>query len=298
MNLHMAILLVGSALAIVTSQNAGASGWPPAGIPVCLDPSFQDGPLVASDGAGGMFVVWTDGRDDPNSYRTYGLRLMPDGGIAPGWTQNGKFIAGGPLGVLQKLIPDGFGGAYLIYEPGGLGYDVYAQHITANGAPAAGWPAGGLAIATGPGDQYQAAAALDDSGGVYIIWEDGGLNQVRGIRLHPDGSIAPGWVPGGRVLSTPGITAVEPDAVADGAGGLVATWWEQRPPATDYPAYAFRLTPGGDPYPGWPSTGVLVSQYRPAFLQYQAYVASDGAGGVYCAWADLRNLPPHLDPSQ
>jgi hypothetical protein len=291
------ILLVGAMLTCGLSEVSWATAWPPAGIPVCVNPAIQDRPKAASDGAGGMFVVWADNRDNPNIYSAYGIRLASDGNIAAGWNANGNFVAQGSIAV-KSLVADGRGGAYVILEALGLGYDVYAQHITANGGPAAGWPASGLAIATGSGDQDEAAAALDDSGGVYIVWQDANVNQIRGIRLHPDGTVAPGWGPGGRILSTLGIYAVEPDAVADGAGGLVATWWEQRPPATDYPAYAFRLTPSGDPYPGWPTTGVLVSQYRPAFLQYQAYLASDGAGGVYCAWADLRNAPPNINPIQ
>lgn len=283
-------------LTLAASPEVALSNWSPDGIPVCTDPANQYYPVVTNVGAGSALVIWDDNRAS-STYNAYGARLTSSGDLGVGWPTNGKQVATGPFGILADLVPDGFGGAYFIYELNGDGLDLYAQHLAASGDPAPGWPSSGLAIEVQPGDQQEAKAAPDDSGGVYILWSDSAPSVIRGIRLHPDGSIAPGWSVNGRVLSTPGSRTASPDVASDGAGGIVATWWEQRLPATDYPAYGFRLTPSGDPYPGWPTGGVLLSQHRPAQLQYQAYITSDGAGGLYSAWADLRNLPPGTPPT-
>ena len=36
--------------------------WPVNGLPVCIDPSGQDTPTIAGDGAGGAIITWRDGR--------------------------------------------------------------------------------------------------------------------------------------------------------------------------------------------------------------------------------------------
>jgi hypothetical protein len=86
---------------------------------------------------------------------------------------------------------------------------------------------------------------------------------------------------------------------SDGAGGMYVAWGDARDgaglPFPYYLDYAhirlLRLTAQGDPYPGWPVEGLVVSapseQQRPS-------VVADGAGGVYVSHRDLTISVTHV----
>jgi hypothetical protein len=96
------------------------------------------------------------------------------------------------------------------------------------------------------------------------------------------------WAPNGVPLTLdPGVVG-QPMIAPDGTGGAVVVWQDER----DYLArgmdvYAQRVTADGHIAPGWLADGVPVCTDSAAQYQYQ--VASDGAGGAYIAWVDLRN---------
>ncbi|MEP7028413.1 MAG: hypothetical protein ABI960_07450, partial [Candidatus Eisenbacteria bacterium] len=66
----------------ISATSALVAGWPSNGLAVCTLPSVQHDPAIASDGAGGACVVWTDARN--GSQDIFALRLV-SGGVAPGW---------------------------------------------------------------------------------------------------------------------------------------------------------------------------------------------------------------------
>jgi hypothetical protein len=134
----------------------------------------------------------------------------------------------------------------------------------------------------------------DDSGGVYVFWEDQNVYVTRGVRIHADGSLALGWPQGGRLLSTPGLIAGDMDAATDGSGGVFALWLEIRPPSNKASGFLHRLTPSGETSPGWPAGGVPIAQIQP-FMR-DPHLAPDGAGGAYCVWGDFRSAPPGASP--
>src|SRR5258707_5419304 len=116
--------------------------WVDNGVPVCTAPGGQDIPLVAPDGAGGVFVAWRDLRNG-NQADVYVQHLTATGYIAPGWPVDGLAVCTAPnLQGATSLISDGDGGALLGWE----GFrkaqqtlqDIYAQRITASGQVAAG----------------------------------------------------------------------------------------------------------------------------------------------------------------
>ena len=61
----------------VVAGGALASGWPSAGVAISTAPGIQDRPELASDGAGGMVVVWNDARDPVG--HAMAARVSPDG---------------------------------------------------------------------------------------------------------------------------------------------------------------------------------------------------------------------------
>lgn len=71
-----------------------------------------------------------------------------------------------------------------------------------------------------------------------------------------------------------------PTACADGAGGAIVVWEDNRGTSTD--VYAQRVSAAGTPL--WTANGVLLCSA--AGNQLLPKIASDGAGGAIVAWQD------------
>src|SRR5262245_42453163 len=134
----------------ITSNGQVATGWPADGVPICTLPSFQGGPRLAPDGAGGMFIVWGDLRDGPVS--TYAQHVTAAGQIVPGWPENGRRIV---LGATRRdVVTDGVGGAFLASAtPAFQDDDYYLNRFTAEGNNAPGWPEGGVPACLAPDER-------------------------------------------------------------------------------------------------------------------------------------------------
>lgn len=185
----------------VTAGGVLAPGWPADGIAIASTPheagllrgnDVVDGQRhsIVADGAGGALVAWTDLRTDGGD--VYAARIRADGTLAPGWSAGGRNVASGP-GVqrLPQLAPDGGGGAYLAWVDLGADAqgDLVATHLTGDGVPAPGWPAGGRVVAGGAGGILNARLTADDDGAAYVAWADtrGGRPEIRLARLDPGG---------------------------------------------------------------------------------------------------------------
>src|SRR5262249_16611930 len=152
--------------------------------------------------------------------------IQGDGSIAPGWPVNGAPASRAPDYQESPLIAsDRAGGAYVTWSDW-RDYpthdrDVYAQHLTAGGVVAAGWPDNGLPVCTLAGPQRAWGLIPDDNGGIVVVWADGrsGTLATYAQRLQADGSIAPGWVANGLLVLG---RVTRGGAVADHAGGFYA----------------------------------------------------------------------------
>src|SRR5206468_1959639 len=129
----------------LTASGDLAIGWPQGGLPVCTDPFHQSDPFVVRDQQGGWFVAWNDGRNIQAGwgFDLYVQRIRSDGTLAPGWAVDGM-PATHALGSqeLPFMAADGEGGVFLAWYTVDT-YTVSAQHLTATGVPAPGWPANG-----------------------------------------------------------------------------------------------------------------------------------------------------------
>ncbi len=288
------ILLVLLTCSALPAAAFALTGWSAEGVPVCVAAGAQLQASVGLDGHGFPIFFWDDQRTGHN--QIFARRFSPEGLADPTFPADGMAVTAEPLPGPAALLPDGSGGFYIASTPIGLGWDVYVQHIGPDSNPAPGWTLAGIAVATGSGDQDLPSIALDDSGGVFVVWEDLSSYVIKGIRLHADGTIAAGWAAGGNRLSSPGNPAVGPFITSDGAGGIDGVWIEQHPPATGsyVRGYAFRYRGNGTLYPGWPTLGVPLTQQQTRMQD--AHIASDGAGGLIAAWADFRSAPPNAQP--
>jgi hypothetical protein len=186
----------------ITGGGAIAAGWPVAGLLVCGQNTaagqVRNGEWlatytsVASDGAGGAFVTWSDQRADTGD--VYAQHVRSGGSIAPGWAADGVAVctAAGLQGH-PDLEADGEG-IIVVWEDqrAGGAPDLYAQRITTAGLADALWPKNGTAVCSEPHDQLVPRIASDGALGAIVAWEDdrGPAPRVYAGRIFGDGLVA------------------------------------------------------------------------------------------------------------
>lgn len=226
-------------------------------------------------------------------YRTATLLAALSLALAPAaraqWTANGVGIAtGAPIEFNPAACSDGANGAFVAWVDGrnGVNSDLYLQRLDGDGSPAPGWPAGGIGLCTQAEAQAFPVLAAEPAGGCWVAWSDyrdGGID-VFVARVLADGSLAPGWPAGGRPVAGGVRVRTEPTILADGAGGAYVAWTEYVSGLRRDLRLA-RLGADGLPAPGWPDTGLVLSDGTDANVA--AALCADGAGGVFACWQEL-----------
>lgn len=268
-------------------------GWAVNGIPICAATGDQTEPKLAPDGQGGVFVAWIDGRGG-SPLLAVG-RLNGDGTEAAGWP-NAIAISTGGAQTDFDCLSDGAGGLLLLwrdvrsYPNTNLdSRQIWALRIGPLGAPAAGWPAGGVRVSSDPApsleeeDVAYPQIATDGRHGMYVAWHTsitcvldcgGGFSYYTSTagRVDADGAVQ---LP---------VVLRESDVRIAGDlrdGVLVFHGWTGSPAqvvATRYDSswvavWTQVLTPGGISSP---------NDRRSLFATHNA------AGGALAAWADPR----------
>lgn len=269
-----------------TPAGAAGAGWPVNGRLVRSAAGDQLHPAIASDGAGGAFVAWTDVALRPAS--VWAQHVRADGTVDPAWPAAGRLLASNvPDSSRVSIVPDGGGGALLAWEDTrSSNADLFVQHLAADGATAPGWPANGAVLVAVAGDQYAPQLIADGAGGAFATWCDhrAGSVLVYARRVTGAGASAPGWPADGTPVASAAGEQVQPCAITDGAGGIVLAWQDFRAGSAD--VYAQRVAGDGTTAAGWPAAGLALC--TAAGAQGAPALALDGAGGVYAAWLDAR----------
>lgn len=282
-----------------------APGWPATGLVISDTIWSQRGFDLIADGAGGAIALWKDERRRPSPGLhpdLFAQRVRPDGTLAPGWLPLGSPVSLAPGSQLPQgtrgSAPDGSGGALFLWEDRRdfptLQVDIYMQHLTGTGVPAAGWPADGRVVASLPEEQRHTMLASDGAGGGFATWidyrnlpgeiEQGKQGETFGTHVLGNGSEAPGWTPGGRLLrpgrGRPG------GIVPDGVGGVYVV--HALPGLHAESVWvAQRLTGTGEPVLGWPADGIILCD-APGGRDLGPS-CGDGLGGLLVSWADGRD---------
>jgi hypothetical protein len=288
-----------AAFAAAALPSVAQGQWVVDGTPVCSASGVQLRTGIVSDGNGGAVVFWVDGRDLRRDL--YAHRVMSEGKIAPGWPQNGVFLATG-LGEAWSPVgtSDGSGGAIIVWEDAqdfsATHHNIFAQRVTGDGAVAPGWPAGGLPVCTAPGDQRAPRIISDGAGGAIVTWYDCRsdpnaeplpLPDIYAQRVMTDGTIAPGWPVNGAAICTTPEQQYDPTLAPDGAGGAIISWSDGRNlNTTGADIYAQRITSSGEIAPSWPQDGVPLC--GAAGNEQRPRTVSDGQGGAIAIWMDGR----------
>src|SRR5262245_10424698 len=119
--------------------------WPPNGLAFASGIGTQKfasiTPLV-SDGKGGLFATWQDTRSGPGP-DIYVQHLLANASVAAAWPANGLAVCTATnIQEFPMVAADHKGGAFVGWEDyrGGADFDIYAQHVSANGTIDTAWP--------------------------------------------------------------------------------------------------------------------------------------------------------------
>src|SRR5206468_10866164 len=96
---------------------------------LAAQPGTQGPSAVVDDGVGGGLAAWIDPRSGGTYPDIYASRVWP---AASCWPADGTKLASSVPSVRPVIVPDGAGGALVIYANAGP-YDVYAKHAREDG---------------------------------------------------------------------------------------------------------------------------------------------------------------------
>jgi len=197
-----------------TAAGALASGWTSQGKRVTSAAGAQFASRLVDDGAGGAWIVWRDERvTDIDLYFTH---LLGNGAFAAGFSAAGTLLCdatGAP--TEPQLVADGAGGFFAVWlDPRDGEPDLYGMHVTSAGTPAAGWPAGGLALCDDPAAQLQPALVSTGLERAMVAWRDARIDSglVMTLALERGGPVARTGVPPGTGESLRLRAAVNPSS--------------------------------------------------------------------------------------
>ena len=173
------------------------SGWGGDGVAVCTDTLDQSVPIAVPDKQRGVLISWF------SAGQVHLQRFTSSGSTAPGWTQQGVSVGTvTATGQGLSLVEDAEGGGFVAWNDsrGPSPLDVYAQHISASGAPAYDWPATGAPVSAASGVEMVAVADVRASTmvnswrGPIVAWTsglEGSHPDVYAQRLTWSGEIGP-----------------------------------------------------------------------------------------------------------
>ncbi|MFI5371970.1 MAG: FG-GAP-like repeat-containing protein [Candidatus Eisenbacteria bacterium] len=249
-------------------------------------------PKIATDGAGGCFIGWVDGRDftrlAPNGFQhaqdLFGQHLN-SAGVAQ-WAANGAPLDSTPgTQTNVRMLPDGSGGVLIAYE------DYFA---TANGdIVARRFDNAGTRLSETyltptigtDGPQKRPTLASDGSDGFLCAWEDQRNNASNGIDVYATHRRSSGSV------VAPKVTVTSPNGGETLIGGSTQniTWTSVDCPNSGMKLQYSLAAPGGTRVTvnPWTANDGTLSWAVPATTTTQAKVyVSDAATGVIADSSD------------
>lgn len=258
------------------------AGWTAAGTIIRVGSPTLSGlgaaPRIASDGAGGCIVTWTDTRGGANA-QMYAQRM--NGAGAAQWTANGVALTADATFNFHnpRILGDGSGGAFVACQGYGGTRKITAQRISSAGAIQ--WGTNGVTVASAGSSSFVALGELcsDAAGGIFLAFNL--LTTATVQRLNVSGAPPSGW--SATPLSLGATMYLDPIAmVPDSLGGAIVIWSDLR--ASTNEVYAQRVAAGGAI--AWTSGGLKVlsgGTLANGFVASQLLAIADGAGGAFFA---------------
>jgi hypothetical protein len=261
-------------------STGGTPQWMADGVALCLATGGQFSPAIASDGAGGAIVTWTDYRN--GGYSTgdiYARRVTAAG--APQWTADGAALCSAISEQNDpQIASDGAGGAIVVWTDlrSSLSFDLYAQRIERFGQ--LGNPEPAIAsVKDVPNDQ---------GGRVKVSWRASYLDADPAYGVHDYvvwRSVPPSALTA-RMLLARGATRDAAEAVAGGRFLILASagadyYWETvgTQPAAGLAGYSMPVTTLGDSVGGSnPRTAFMVEARSSTSLSSPHWFSAPDSG--------------------
>lgn len=205
---------------------SGASQWAANGVAVVNAEGNQFGPSIAADGIGGVVAVWQDYRSSTD-FDIHTQHLDASGVVQ--WAANGVVVSAA-LGnqVSPSVVMSGLNSFIVGWEDYRNGSsDIYAQRVNATGSMS--WSANGLTVCNANGSQGLPQMVADDAGGAILVWKDyrnGAASDLYLQRINQNGTRL--WASDGFAASSAIGNQLSPAVVADGNGGAILAWEDDR----------------------------------------------------------------------
>jgi len=273
------------------STSVAHAAWPHdplVNVPLCVASSGQQRAASITDGSGGAIVVWEDFRNGVADL--YAQRVNAAGVVM--WTPGGiPLCTAAGAQTVPVITSDGSGGAIVAWQDArGTPIDVaiYAQRISAAGS--IGFEVNGRSMNTYViGNQATPAICSDGAGGAIVVWTDQRVGPNTGVRDLYAGRITTtstiSWNNFGVAVCAAANDQNAPTIAADGSGGAVMVWADNRSDAAG-DIYAQRLNASGTSL--WVTDGVMVC--NAALGQSNPKVVGDGLGGARIAWSSSNGV--------
>ena len=271
----------------IYAQRINANGlvqWTADGVVICNASGIQTAQQLIADGAGGAFIVWSDGRSGSANADIFAQRINASGTVL--WTANGASVCNASsLQNIPQLVSDGAGGIIIAWEDW-RNYsqpDIYAQRIS-NGF--ASWTLNGVVICSEANfaQQFNVQIAADGSGGAIICWQDkrnfSSNTDLYAQKVNSSGLTQ--WLANGIVVCNASGLQIAQQIIADGAGGAIIAWEDRR---NERDIYAQRINTSGAGQ--WTANGIVVCDETGTQLEPQMIAKT--SGGAIITWTDLRN---------
>ncbi len=185
--------------------------------------------------------------------------------------------------IAQTITTDGSGGSIITWQDKHNGkYEIYAQRMNADGN--AMWTTNGIAICT-QDSNYCPVIVSDGSGGAIIAWQSyrgSATADIYAQRVNSSGVVQ--WTTNGLPVC---VVVFEQDTLAmisDGSGGAILTWQDYRSNNGFADIYSQRMSSSGTML--WTANGVVICNQAAA--QRGPKLVTDGSGGAFITWYDLR----------
>jgi flagellar hook capping protein FlgD len=200
--------------------------WPADGLAVSLADGNQGFPTIASDGAHGAIIAWTDGRSGTADH-IFAQHVLGSGQVDPAWPVDGRAISDASDQETRPLIvSDGAGGAIVTWQSFSLQLTMYAQHVTAGGIVDPAWPRAGKPLSTSDRQQTTAQITSDGAGGAIVVWRENA--DIFAQRVLASGSLDPTYPAAGRPVVNLPSGQGDPALVATAGGGAIVAWSDTR----------------------------------------------------------------------
>ncbi len=272
-------------LARILADGTFHPDWPAFGLAVSSAPLRQYSSRMASDGTGGVFLVWSDERNSGISFSStdlYAQHISSLGQVVEGWIPDGTPVdlTPGSSEFLGRVIRSGDGGMIVAWTRSN---SLRMQHLTASGGVATGWPADGITVY--PGSALDVSLDEDGAGGGLVGWVASNIVYAR--RVAPEGRLDDQLV-----LNQEGFCRTVASAPGFGSSILFAWTRENAAGPNQGRVRAGKVEIGWPSRlaPGWPVGGVPVSTRNGnQAYSYESTLAATSDGGAFVGFSVYDN---------